>query len=147
MAERQAAMGEAPAEQLQTLKDVLLRWEANRFVQQRPPNDADDELRELRFAVFAQVSRLNHSCAPSADVGYVFQPFQSGSAVPDDGKSVVRAMRDLDAGEALEINYGPPQLLEWPLARRREFLQAQNGFLCQCRRCRDEANAQRREDP
>ena len=23
-------MGEAPAEQLQTLKDVLLRWEANR---------------------------------------------------------------------------------------------------------------------
>eukprot|EP00913_Durusdinium_trenchii_P006574 g6177.t1 len=115
--------------------------------EQRPPNDADDELRELRFAVFAQVSRLNHSCAPSADVGYVFQPFQSGSAVPDDGKSVVRAMRDLDAGEALEINYGPPQLLEWPLARRREFLQAQNGFLCQCRRCRDEANAQRREDP
>lgn len=37
-----------------------------------------------------EVSRLNHSCAPSADVGYVFQPFQSGSAVPPGGDAVWR---------------------------------------------------------
>ncbi|CAE7563420.1 unnamed protein product [Symbiodinium microadriaticum] len=87
----------------------------------------------------SKVSLLNHSCAPTVRLHQVFQPLQPGSQVPDDGACVIQAVRDLRPGDALVVNYGMPELLQWPVEQRREYLLRNNGFCCQCPRCRSEA--------
>ncbi|CAE6953538.1 unnamed protein product [Symbiodinium natans] len=125
---------EPEASELQNLTGALLRWEANRFLQQVSPN-AEPNI----YAVYSLVSRLNHSCAPTVRLRQVFRPLQPGFQVPDDGTCLVQADRDLEPGDALVVNYGLPELLEWPVEQRREYLLQRNGFCCQCPRCLSEA--------
>ncbi|CAJ1386638.1 unnamed protein product [Effrenium voratum] len=122
--------------ELRQIAEVLRRWEANRFLQGA---GGAGRGRAGRYALFSWVSLLNHSCQPSAMLDSL-SALQSG-ALPEDGKSRVKALRGLAPGEAICINYGPPELLEWDVARRREYLQRQNGFTCRCPRCLTEAKA------
>lgn len=122
------------AAQIRNLAEVLLRWEANRFLQKQSSMDTLSESRAEPdlYAVFSLVSLLNHSCAPTVRLHQVFQPLQPGSQVPDDGACVIQAVRDLRPGDALVVNYGMPELLQWPVEQRREYLLRNNGFCCQC---------------
>lgn len=43
------------------------------------------------------------------------------------------------AGEECSYNYGPKELLDWDLVKRRKYLSEKNGFVCRCERCRAEA--------
>merc|ERR1712151_184976 len=51
---------------------------------------------------------------------------------------MVRAVRALQPGGVLGWNYGPRELLMWPLAKRREYMLRKHGFICCCPRCASE---------
>jgi len=120
--------------QVATVMDQLLRWETNRFSVKLLPNAET-------YALYKTVSILNHSCTPSVQSVCELKPFNPGVLVADDVCCVVRARQDLTPGDALTVNYGPEDLLSWPVERRRKHLLENNGFTCQCQRCLDEAGA------
>mmetsp|Transcript_108749 Transcript_108749/g.318162 ORF Transcript_108749/g.318162 Transcript_108749/m.318162 type:complete len:410 (+) Transcript_108749:42-1271(+) len=115
---------------------VLRRWEANRFC-------IDNGLGQRTYVLYRTVTRLNHSCNPTATSGSEFTSFRSGTLSPGDGRCIVRAARDLQPGDPLCHNYGPQELLTWPVAKRRTYLWKHNGFMCKCERCREEGRTSR----
>jgi hypothetical protein len=58
------------------------------------------------------------------------------------GRVVATAAVAVAPGAALTINYGPVQLLTWPLPQRRAYLVAKHGFWCGCSRCAAEDAAE-----
>mmetsp|Transcript_10770 Transcript_10770/g.33908 ORF Transcript_10770/g.33908 Transcript_10770/m.33908 type:complete len:227 (+) Transcript_10770:561-1241(+) len=132
----QAAMGGSPQaaaggtrQELADLTDDLLRFEVNRF---RTPLSAG--CGEDAYALFRTISRLNHSCQPTATVRWETAGSDGGAS----GRVVVRAARDLAPGEALTINYGLPDIESWPVSKRRASMFRLKGFMCQCAKCVEE---------
>lgn len=72
-------------------------------------------------AVYLQTSRMNHSCQPNC------------AAVANGDDNVVRALKDIAAGDELTIDYG--QLGDWLLFERREQLMDYWEFFCECEKC------------
>lgn len=133
----QAASGSVPNkedplwnEEVANITEVLLRWEANRF------RITVDE-KAASYALYSFVTRMNHSCVPTAASCWV----PSSDSI---GRCVVTAARDLLPGEELCHNYGPPELVTWPLAQRRKYLLENNGFFCKCTRCLGDLAAAKR---
>lgn len=92
-----------------------------------------DELLQLIFAmqcnafasgVFLHCAILNHSCSPNC---IKFTPSDNPNV------SQVRALRDIEKGEALTISYLLP--VEQRLATRQRLLNEQFGFKCCCEFC------------
>ncbi|KIW10147.1 hypothetical protein PV08_11108 [Exophiala spinifera] len=78
----------------------------------------------MHLAVFPEISRLNHDCAPNAQ--YYMQP--------EALTHVLRATRDVREGEELSISYIEPL----GSARKRGYhLKAAFHFMCGCDRCSD----------
>ncbi|GFR47403.1 hypothetical protein Agub_g9120 [Astrephomene gubernaculifera] len=74
------------------------------------------------IGLWPEFALLNHSCAPNT-VNFVVG-----------GAMVVRAVRNIRAGEEVSISYlGRPQLL--PFQRRMQALKEDYGFDCDCVRC------------
>ena len=57
-------------------------------------------------------------------------------------RNSAKAAAALEPGEPLCICYGPKDLLQWDLAKRRSWLKAHCGFACACPRCLLEEAAQ-----
>mmetsp|Transcript_87949 Transcript_87949/g.247096 ORF Transcript_87949/g.247096 Transcript_87949/m.247096 type:complete len:469 (+) Transcript_87949:29-1435(+) len=81
-------------------------------------------------SVFATLARANHSCAPNCVVD------------GDDG--TLRAIRDVQKGEALTVSYIDEATLLWPRERRQAELRKRWDFLCDCARCSAPADDVRR---
>jgi len=93
---------------------------------------AADEPAAACVGVWPEFAMLNHSCAPNA-INYPLH--LSGR-----GLMVVRAARDIAAGDEVTISYvGADQLL--PLRQRRRALKDAFAFECGCGRCAAEAAA------
>jgi len=107
---------------------VLLRWEANQF-------DFKDGPGKKLFALLRLGCRMNHSCCPNVMIDHPSSAQRPGLLVTEDGRYIVRAVRDITAGEALCHNYGPEELLDWQVEKRRAHLFDRHGFVCQCQRC------------
>lgn len=86
-------------------------------------------------ALFRQGCIMNHACSPTVALTCHWVPDATGSATSEDGRLVVCAARDLDAGEALCFNYGPSELTSWSLECRRRYLLEELMFHCLCPRC------------
>ena len=80
----------------------------------------DDERSGL--GVFTLASRINHSCVPNLQIHYI----------PDNGKLVAHAVRHINKGEELTINY---YSVVWMSRRRRDHVFGDCSFKCACRSC------------
>ena len=89
----------------------------------------------LSTAVFANISRVNHSCDPNAEVRFLF----------DDHRATLVATRRIRAGEEVSISYIDDNARAG-VKRRREML-AGWGFECECAKCDAESRWQRRLRP
>lgn len=122
------------------LREVLLRMlkvfltvKANQFeFQDGSPFEAS--------ALYRAASLMNHSCSPTVVLEPQWSRHVPGTVSGRDGIVVVRAVCDLSSGQELCHNYGPDELMAWPLTERREYIRKELGFLCQCQRCVAEAN-------
>lgn len=72
-------------------------------------------------AVFANLARANHSCAPNCMV--------------DGDEGTLRAIKNVEAGETLTVSYLDDAARLWPRDRRRRELSERWGFVCHCDRC------------
>ena len=84
---------------------------------------------EQRSALFALISRFNHSCAPNTE--HTWQRREPGGG----GARVVRATRAIPAGEELTVNYIGEEATGHPSELRRAYLRAKFGFECTCPLC------------
>ena len=120
------------------VSDVLRRFHSNQF---RLDNGADPDDKDFASsAVYAFMSRGNHSCWPSVSVVparvYASQNGTETCTEQSGGILLAYAQRDLAPGDRLTYNYGPAELVtSWGLAKRREYLLAELGFECGCERC------------
>ncbi|PHJ17946.1 histone lysine set [Cystoisospora suis] len=80
----------------------------------------------IGIGLFSAVSMTNHSCWPNVEVDYPY----------GDKRAVVRALRDIKAGEELRQSYIDETLR---LRKRRRQLKQHYKFTCNCPRCRVEA--------
>lgn len=117
---------------LRMIREVLLIWQANQFEFYNGSG--------LRAsALYSRGCMLNHSCSPTTRLVCKFEDESIPGALQEgNGRLEVSALHALEAGAELSHNYGPPELLHWPLARRRQYLQALYGFTCRCARCNAE---------
>jgi hypothetical protein len=98
-------------------------------------------------AVYLFTSRLNHACCPNVVLKpkvalAAAQPPKPGEPLGGGaGRVAATAAVAVAPGAALTINYGPVQLLTWPLPQRRAYLVAKHGFWCGCPRCAAEEAA------
>lgn len=88
-------------------------WNANAF-------RILDEDEGAFIAVFARVARVNHSCQPNC-----FSTFNDEAK-----RQTVRALRPIERGEELLINYTGTQAAGMTRDARRELLQRRWGFTC-----------------
>ncbi|KAI5370079.1 Putative SET domain-containing protein [Septoria linicola] len=86
--------------------------------------------------LFANVARINHSCAPNAHVCF----YQSESTDVS-GRMVVHALRDLQAGEEVLIAYFSILL---PRSERQSKARKW-GFTCQCSACKSDKDSHERQ--
>ena len=126
---------------------ALMRVRANAFgftngitrteAGETPVRPSDAALRAC--AVYPYTSRINHSCAPSAEImqkrTFCEMHRLTYDADADADVKMVVAIRDIRAGEPLSFNYGPDALLDLDWRRRRAELQRHLGFVCGCGRC------------
>ena len=97
-------------------------------------------------ALYASISRMNHSCRPSAVMAYkesvckVNQmPF---NVATDGGVRVAISARDLQPGERLTFSYyAPCSDPAMAVEERRAVLMHRYGFRCGCERCDAEGGA------
>merc|ERR1711998_15641 len=120
------------AEQVDRIHQVLLKAELNqhRFASGAGPKGGHCT------AVYRYTAHMNHSCAPSVFLepnGMVLR--RPGAPEQEDGMAIALALRDISEGQSLCINYGPRELVDWPLEQRRTYLEQKNGFICRCERC------------
>ena len=85
-------------------------------------------------AVFAVISRINHSCVPNCHHEWN----------PALGRETIHAIAPIAAGTELTISYLMPA--GRPCTERQERLQAQFGFTCDCALCGLCGDAQQRSD-
>ena len=117
--------------------DVLRKFEANQFqFEHGGPNV------EGACALYRQVARMNHSCAPSVVLEPSRLPQRPGERFAGDGAVSARTCCAVNAGEALTISYGAKDLVNWDVDDRRAYLRDKNGFFCMCLRCQLEAGNQ-----
>lgn len=131
------AAGADPAvreEQVGRVFSVLMRWQSNQF---RFPNGTGPD--GAAAAIYRYTASMNHACAPTVVLEPQWSAQQPGEAVVGDGRIIARALADLQPGDPLTINYGPRDLVGWPLDKRREYLRAKHGFVCGCPRCEAES--------
>ena len=117
---------------LDAVATVLMKWMANQF-------SFDNGAEGFVAALFRWGGVMNHSCSPSVSTDLVMNEIAPGSFVPDEGRLVVRALRRLQPGDELCWNYGPPELVSWPVEQRRAHLLDIFGFECKCHRCAAES--------
>lgn len=86
------------------------------------PDSHHDPAEDSYAGLFPTLSRVNHSCAPSANYFFSFPAF-SGQ---------LWAAHDIDAGEEITITYTP---LAAPRIERRAFLARTRFFVCACPVC------------
>jgi hypothetical protein len=72
--------------------------------------------------VFPLASRINHSCVPNLQIHYI----------PENKKLVAHAVRHINKGEELTINY---YTVVWMSRRRRDSVFGHSNFKCVCRAC------------
>lgn len=93
-------------------------------------------------AVFKDISRVNHSCRPNANMDW-------DTGLGANGAGTLHAMHDIDAGEEITISYNATPMDSFKTAaRRRNELQQNFGFVCNCAACRSRlvADDRRREE-
>lgn len=78
------------------------------------------------LGLYSRVCLVNHSCSPNVEVSCA------------DSFVKVEALRPIDCGEELLVNYCKKSLLLWPVTKRQSALKATLGFMCGCGRCRTE---------
>ena len=108
-----------------TMKHAFGIWLTNAYPTDGTSADPD----ERSSAVFTHICRLNHSCSPNLHCHW--------NATL--GAQTVYALCDIEQGEELTVSYLPT--LERPRATRRDALQANFGFTCQCVSCSLTGNA------
>ena len=92
-------------------------------------------------ALYHFTSNMNHSCSPTVYLKPTKGFLQMvGAPLEEDGMIVARALVDLVAGDECSINYGPLELVEWPVEQRRAYTTDKLGFICMCMRCVEESN-------
>lgn len=128
------ALGNTPEldEAADKISNVLLRVKANQF-------DFADGSLNSSSALYAKSSLMNHSCEPTARARSHWGLLNTGCSSDCDGRMVVRATRMLEPGEEICLNYGPDELLDWPVERRNQYLSDELGFTCLCLRCKRES--------
>ena len=131
-----AALEGVRAAEVDTVLDVLRKYEGNQFLFEHGGDDRD------ATALYRLTAKMNHSCAPSVVLEPTRSPQNAGKLVPGDGMLLAKAAAALEPGEPLCICYGPKDLLQWDLAKRRSWLKAHCGFACACPRCLLEEAAQ-----
>lgn len=92
--------------------------------------DVQDGQGSCHRALFPNVARINHSCAPNAHVCYY--PSSNHSSR---GRMVIHALRDLQAGEEVVISYFNILL---PRSERQQKTQKW-GFACACQVCDEDS--------
>ncbi|KAI0632340.1 SET domain-containing protein [Trametes polyzona] len=108
------------SESLSLAKELYSRFGNNNFV-------VHSHLNSYAHGVFPLASRLfNHSCVPNAACKYLIKPREPVTME-------VVALRDIAEGEEITIPYLDPAL---PYQTRREALQVNYGFACECALCR-----------
>mmetsp|Transcript_102563 Transcript_102563/g.299202 ORF Transcript_102563/g.299202 Transcript_102563/m.299202 type:complete len:315 (-) Transcript_102563:60-1004(-) len=119
---------------VQATRDILCIWQNNQF-------SFDNGSGVKASALFKQACLLNHSCLPTVKLVCHVNHGLPGTEDLKSGRVVVTGLQDLEAGDQLCHNYGPPELLDWPLERRRRFFREVYGFTCCCVRCEAEEAA------
>lgn len=117
-----------------------MRWQTNL----RPFTRADEVVEPTGDAVGAVYSLLacvNHSCAPNCEVRVTWSAQRPGATESSDGEMQLVAIAPIAEGKECVYNYGPKELVEWDLNKRREHLRDNHGFVCACDRCRGEETA------
>lgn len=89
------------------------------------------EMPKGALGIFPNGARLNHSCVPN--VHHAFNPTL--------GKLTVHAVRDIQEGEELVMNYIGCKCHFWAREKRWEYLRSKYGFTCQCEACSDTSKA------
>ena len=123
------------------IHNVLMKFQRNQFAFY----DGSSGPAEVNAsAVYLFTSKPNHSCSPNVvmkpkiDLAAA-KPTNSGAPLPAGaGRVVATTLVDVSPGTGLTFNYGPAQLVEWPLEQRRAYLLAKHGFKCMCPRCERE---------
>ena len=121
--------------------EALMRFKCNQFGFQE-----DGSAAFAGAALYASISRMNHSCRPSAVMAYkesvckVNQmPF---NVATDGGVRVAISARDLQPGERLTFSYyAPCSDPAMAVEERRAVLMHRYGFRCGCERCDAEGEA------
>ena len=92
-----------------------------------------------RSSLYLLLSRINHSCNPNVVWSYTRA---------DPNIREVRALRDIDVGEELEVGYSDKSLILYQTSdERRETLKQHWNFLCICSLCKDpEVNDKKRRE-
>ena len=123
---------------LQHVTAVLMRFQSNQFTFNNGAPAQDPSF--YAAAVYAFISRINHSCRPSC--GMVSKSLYCSANriafnVEEEGSAMCAyALRDLAAGDRITFNYGPDELVKsWGLHERRAFLRERLNFVCGCERC------------
>ncbi|KAI0670829.1 SET domain-containing protein [Trametes maxima] len=111
--------GVLAADTLPLAKELYSRFGNNNFV-------LHSHLNTYAHGVFPLASRsFNHSCVPNAACKYVIKPSEPVMMQ-------IVALQDIALGEEVTIPYLDPAL---PYQIRREALEANYGFACQCQLC------------
>merc|ERR1712232_1023270 len=105
------------------ISNVLLKMLANH-------HEYDDGSEFGASSLHRQTSMMNHSCMPNVATERLWNTLVSGAQSNKDGAIVVRALCDLQAGDELCFNYGPHDLVTWPVSQRRSHLLDACGFWC-----------------
>lgn len=93
-------------------------------------NESGDFLNNEGSALYAVQSACNHSCDPNCTATF---PFSNHTLV-------LVASKDLHEGEEIFISYLDECALSRSRHSRRKILQENYLFLCQCKRCLQEAD-------
>ena len=97
------------------------------------------ERRVPRYALFSEISKLNHSCVPTAH--YTWTPYpeiqdHDGASRGVSGFMTIRACTRISKGEEITIDYLQTRTgLDWPNQRERHDELRHHGFRCRCVIC------------
>lgn len=105
-------------QEVNRIATVFARWQTN---QHEFPAIQQQQCRALYWLA----PKVAHSCEPNV-----------GWEDPDEaGRVELRALRELQAGEVLGVNYMDEAFLRAPVSQRRRRLRAERKFDCLCPRC------------
>lgn len=96
----------------------------------KPASETKLSPTDQRPGIWLEASRMNHSCLPNASWSWIGDMF------------VARANRDFAQDEEITVAYVPSA---YPPEKRKNILQAANGFECRCELCVADSTAVRPE--